>query len=298
VKWCRFRLAHAAHFGVAGHGRVQRVDGSPFAEYKITGDSFALEDVVLLPPVLPFTFFCVGLNYRRHILHAQTKGLAGAKVPDRPEVGYRANNALLGHGGEIVWPGDFSGQLEAEGEVVAVIGRRLRRCSRSEAAAGIFGWTIGNDVSAREWQRQDRTFWRAKNSDTFKPMGPWIATDAEPATATTRVIVNGDVACTFATGEMIFDAVDYITEIARYITLWPGDVLWMGADGTVPISVGDAVEIDISGIGTLRNTVVADTGAVAESAHAGAADWPPSPLSANGSENEMAAKGPAPGRRE
>jgi 2-keto-4-pentenoate hydratase/2-oxohepta-3-ene-1,7-dioic acid hydratase in catechol pathway len=174
-----------------------------------------------------------------------------------------ANNALSGHGEPIVMPSDFLGQLEAEGQVVAIIGRKTRRASRAEAAAAIFGWTIGNDVSAREWQRADRTFWRSKNSDSFKPMGPWIVTDTDPATATTRVRVNDAVICEFATGGMIFDAIDYIVEISRYITLYPGDVLWMGADGTAPIAVGDRVEIDISGIGVLENRVVSDTASAA-----------------------------------
>ncbi len=114
-----------------------------------------------------------------------------AKLPERPEVGYRANNALIGHGDAIVVPPDLDDSLEAEPEIVAVIGKQLRHVSRDEARAGIFGWTIGNDVSARTWQRGDRTFWRAKNSDTFKPMGPWIATDADPDQATTTMRVNG-----------------------------------------------------------------------------------------------------------
>jgi 2-keto-4-pentenoate hydratase/2-oxohepta-3-ene-1,7-dioic acid hydratase in catechol pathway len=258
LHWCRFIYAGTASFGRIDGDRIRRVEGCPFDAHRVTGDSVPLVSARLLPPVLPFTFFCVGLNYRGHILHAQAKGLAVAKFPERPEVGYRANNALIGHGEAIVVPADFRGQLEAEGELVAVIGRRTRRASRAEAEAAIFGWTVGNDVSAREWQRGDRTLWRAKNSDTFKPMGPCIVEGADPATATTRVRVNGAQVCEFATGGMIFDAVDYIVEISRYITLHPGDVLWMGADGTAPIVAGDVVEVEISGIGTLANPVVAD----------------------------------------
>jgi 2-keto-4-pentenoate hydratase/2-oxohepta-3-ene-1,7-dioic acid hydratase in catechol pathway len=252
-------FAGQASFGRIDGECIQRVEGTPFDAPRVTGDRVPLAGAQLLPPVLPFTFFCVGLNYCAHILHAQAKGMAAARIPDRPEIGYRANNALIGHGEPIVMPSDFHGQLEAEGEVVAIIGRKTRRASRAEAADAIFGWTIGNDVSAREWQRADRTFWRSKNSDSFKPMGPWIVTGTDPATATTRVRVNDAVICEFATGGMIFDAIDYIVEISRYITLYPGDVLWMGADGTAPIAVGDLVEIDISGIGVLENRVVADT---------------------------------------
>jgi 2-keto-4-pentenoate hydratase/2-oxohepta-3-ene-1,7-dioic acid hydratase in catechol pathway len=257
VQWCRFLVEGAATYGQVDGDEVYPIAGSPFGSHQRSDYPVSLAAAVLLPPVLPFTFFCVGLNYRNHILHAQSKGMV-ANFPERPEIGYRANNALIGHGHDIVRPADFKGSLEAEGELVAVIGRKIRRCSREEARDAIFGWTIGNDVSAREWQRADRTFWRAKNSDTFKPMGPYIVTGMDPMSATTRVRVNERVACEFATGAMIFDAVDYIVEIARYITLYPGDVIWMGADGTVAIDVGDTVEIEISGVGTLRNAVVAE----------------------------------------
>jgi len=258
VKWCRF-----IHGGTIGHGvveddRIRAAQGSPFESPGFTGAAIPLAEVRLLPPTLPFTFFCVGFNYRAHVLHSQAKGSAAARMPERPEVGYRANNALIGHGETIIIPADCPGDVEAEGELVAVIGRKVRHCSRTEAEAAIFGWTIGNDVSAREWQRNDRTFWRAKNADTFKPMGPWIITDVDPKRSTTRVGVNGRTACEFATGDMIFDAVDYIVEISRYITLHPGDVLWMGAESTVKIAPGDAVDVEISGIGTLCNTVAAE----------------------------------------
>src|SRR5262249_53789034 len=158
---------------------------------------------------------------------------------------YRANNALAAHEDDIVVPADVGGPLEAEPEIVAVIGTTLRRASRDEAHEGIFGWTIGNDVSARGWQSSDRTFYRAKHSDTWKPMGPFIATDADPDGATTTMRVNGAQVTSFATGDMIFDALDYIEEITKYATMSPGDVLWMGADGTAEIGPGDSVEIDI-----------------------------------------------------
>jgi 2-keto-4-pentenoate hydratase/2-oxohepta-3-ene-1,7-dioic acid hydratase in catechol pathway len=265
--WCRFTRNGRARFGVVEGETISPVEGSPFQEGRSThgsaksnGKLIPLSEVKLLPPTLPATFFCVGLNYRGHIAHAAARGNPVAKLPERPEVGYRANNALVGHEDDIVVPADLPGALEAEPEVAAVIGREIRHASRDEAKAAIFGWTIGNDVSARAWQREDRTLWRAKNCDTFKPMGPWIVTDADPGEATTTMRVNGVNVSSFATGEMIFDAVDYIVEITRYITMMPGDVLWMGADGTSPIAPGDTVEIHVTGIGTLRNRVVSQNG--------------------------------------
>ncbi|HEX3803653.1 MAG TPA: fumarylacetoacetate hydrolase family protein [Solirubrobacteraceae bacterium] len=256
--WCRFQDNGSAKYGIVDGDQVTVVNGEPWGEHAVTGRRRNLAGIKLLPPAIPSTFFCVGLNYSAHIEHAKARGNPVAKLPERPEVGYRANNALIAHGEPIVVPPDLDDSLEAEPEIVAVIGRQLRHAGRDEAQAGIFGWTIGNDISARTWQRNDRTFWRAKNCDTFKPMGPWIATDADPADATTTMRVNGNSVATFSTGDMIFDTLDYIVEITKYITMQPGDVLWMGADGTLPIGPGDTVEINISGVGTLRNSVVLD----------------------------------------
>ena len=120
----------------------------------------------------------------------------------------------------------------------------------------MFGWTIGNDVSERTWQRNDRTMWRAKNADSFKPMGPWIVTDLDYRKMTTTVRLNGQEMDKFATANMIHDVEQYIAEVSRYCTLVPGDVMWMGTDG-VPSDMrpGDVCEIEISGIGVLRSYV-------------------------------------------
>ena len=212
----------------------------------------------LLPPVVPGTFFCAGLNYAGHAARAAAAGQAHA-VPSRPEVGYRANSALIGPGEPIVRPAGYGEPLEAEGELVAVIGRTARHCTRAEARDAVLGWTIGTDVSARAWQRTDRTFWRCKNSDTFKPMGPYLVTGADPLAGTTEVRVDGAVAASFATGGMLFDPFDFISATSRYITLSPGDVLWMGTDETATIVPGQVVEITIDGLGTLTNPVTQET---------------------------------------
>lgn len=227
---------------------VHLLDGSPLDQKPAVVDTVPLNTVELLPPVLPFVFYAVGYNYHAH----------APQPPERPEVGYRANNALVGSGAPIVVPPDVTGRFEAEGELVAVIGRRLRHATRAEAQESVFGWTIGNDVSAREWQHADRTFWRSKNSDTFKPMGPWIETDIDPMVQTTTVRVNGTERARFDTGAMIFDPWDYLVEASRYLTFHPGDVLWLGADSTCEIGPGDTVDVEITGIGTLSNPVRAE----------------------------------------
>ena len=121
------------------------------------------------------------------------------------------------------------------------------------------GWTIGNDVSERTWQRGDRTFWRGKNADTFKPMGPWIVTGLNPRDMRTNIRLNGKVVDSFNTGDMIFSAETFISETSRYCTIQAGDVMWMGTDGAPQnMKVGDTIEIEITGIGTLRNYIVAE----------------------------------------
>jgi 2-keto-4-pentenoate hydratase/2-oxohepta-3-ene-1,7-dioic acid hydratase in catechol pathway len=262
--WCRFEDARPENGSTAVYGLVEDgvatvVAGDPFGGYALSGRRIPVSELRLLPPVTPNTFFCAGLNYRAHAQRAAPGGhpAAGSNPgPARPEIGYRANSALTGHRSPIVRPADCDEPLVAEGELVAVIGRPLRHVTPAEARDGNFGWTIGNDVSARGWQRSDRTFWRCKNSDTFKPMGPFIVSDADPLSATTTVRVDGSVQASFPTGDMLFGPYDYISAISRYITLSPGDVVWLGTDQTATIMPGQVVEITIDGIGTLTNPVI------------------------------------------
>jgi 2-keto-4-pentenoate hydratase/2-oxohepta-3-ene-1,7-dioic acid hydratase in catechol pathway len=254
--WCRFDDRGRARYGLVEDDWVVPVSGTPFGIYRKLSRRRRVSDVRWLPPVIPGTFFCAGLNYKGH---AERAAYGGHAVPTRPEVGYRANNALTGHLSPVVRPADCDEPLVAEGELVAVIGTTVRRgCTQEEARAAVFGWTIGNDVSARGWQRADRTFWRCKNSDTFKPMGPWIVTGADPLAATTTVRVDGEVKASFPTGDMLFDPYEFICAMSRYITLRPGDVLWLGTDETATMVPGQVAAITIDGIGTLANPVIAE----------------------------------------
>jgi 2-keto-4-pentenoate hydratase/2-oxohepta-3-ene-1,7-dioic acid hydratase in catechol pathway len=252
--WCRFDDRGRARYGLVEGNVIIPVAGDPFTWYEPDfAASRCLADARWLPPVVPGTFFCAGLNYQGH---AQRASYGGHAVPTRPEIGYRANNALIGHREPIVRPADCDEPLVAEGELVAVIGTPVpRHCTRDEAVHAVLGWTIGNDVSARSWQRSDRTFWRCKNSDTFKPMGPYIVTGSDPLSATTEVRVDGDLKASFPTGDMLFDPYDFICAMSRYISLRPGDVVWMGTDETATIVPGQVVEISIDGLGTLANPV-------------------------------------------
>jgi 2-keto-4-pentenoate hydratase/2-oxohepta-3-ene-1,7-dioic acid hydratase in catechol pathway len=257
MKWCRFKFQEEVSFGVVDGDAVTRVCGSPFHEFNVTETRYNLCDVKLLVPIVPPTFYAAGFNYPDHIIAIANSRGETPKTPARPDVGYRSNSALIAHEENIVKPADASDLFQYEAELVAVIGKKGRHVAKEDALSHLFGWTIGNDVSERTWQRADRTLWRGKNSDTFKPMGPWIVTDLDLENAQVTVRINGEVRETFAARNMIFDVTDFICEITKYITLHPGDVIWMGTDKAPKNMVpGDVVEIEISGIGILRNYVV------------------------------------------
>ena len=255
--WCRFQAGETISYGIVEDETVVEVSGIPWEEHARTGKTHNLSDVKLLVPVIPETFYCAGVNYRDHVLKMAALLNREPSFPPRADIGYRANNALIAHEETIVIPKDAHDEVQYEGELVAVFGKKCRNVSPSEALDYVFGWTIGNDISERVWQRNDRTLWRAKNADTFKPMGPWIVTGLVPDQMRTVVRVNGRVTEDFDTGNMIFDAPTFISEVSKYNTIYPGDIMWLGTDG-IPENIkgGDVVEVEISNIGILRNPVV------------------------------------------
>lgn len=257
--WCRFQVAARTGYGIVEGDMVVPVEGSPFGEYRRSGERLALAAVKLLVPVIPGNFYCAGVNYSDHVTKmARIRG-EEPKLPARADIGYRSNNALLEHEGNIVKPRDSGELFQYEGELVAVFGKAGKHIPKEQALDHVLGWTIGNDVSERTWQRGDRTLWRSKNSDTFKPMGPWIVTGLHPRDMRTIIRLNGRQVDSFNTGDMIFDAETFISETSRYCTLQPGDVMWLGTDGAPQnMKVGDTVEIEITGIGVLRNYIVAE----------------------------------------
>lgn len=254
MRWMKFSSGDRSAYGIVEGDRVVEVRGDPFDGFERTATKHALGDVTVDIPVIPPTFYCVGLNYADHIIVAAQKLGIAAQIPERPDVGYRAVNALIAHDQDVVIPRDAGDKVQYEGELAVVIGKRARNLSQADALGCVLGYTIGNDVSERTWQKADRTLWRAKNSDTFKPMGPWIETDVDLDRLETRVRVNGEETSRFKTNAMIHGVAEYISTISRYITLLPRDILWMGTDGFSPdLKHRDVVEVEITGIGVLRN---------------------------------------------
>ncbi len=259
MRWLKFTADHKTSWGIVEGGRVIAVDGDPFSEWQRTSRGHALDAVKIELPLVPRTFYCVGLNYLKHLKEAANKRGEVPNVPDRPEVGYRAQNALIAHDEDVIIPAIATEQIHYEGELVVVIGKKVKHLTDRNAMDCIFGYTIGNDVSERTWQKADRGLWRAKNTDTFKPMGPWIETSVDLDKMETIVRVNGKETNRFRTNDMLFGIREFLVEMSKYFTLWPGDVIWMGTDGASPnIRDGDVVEIEITGIGRLRNRFVAE----------------------------------------
>ena len=257
MRWIRYTSAGATSYGILEGDKVLEVRGTPFTGTEKTGRSHKLAEVKIELPVVPPTFYAVGFNYTDHIMKVAKRTGVEPSIPTQPDVGYRANNGLIAHGEDVIIPKDATDSIQYEGELVAVIGKKAKHLSEADALSCVLGWTIGNDVSERSWQKSDRTLWRAKNTDTFNPMGPWIETEVDLDKLETRVRVNGAESLCFRTNAMLFGVERYIATITKYITLYPGDVLWMGTDGASPnLKHGDVVEIEITGIGTLRNPFV------------------------------------------
>ncbi len=255
MRWLRYDGPNGVRYGIVEGDTVAEIDATPFVAWKRTGATAALHAVKTLVPVIPGTFYAIGLNYAAHAVEFGT----GQVAPHpRPQPGYRANSALIADGENIVIPAT-SGGIQYEGELVVVIGKKAKHLTERDAMSCVFGYTIGNDVSERSWQKADRGLWRAKNADTFKPMGPWIETSVDLDKMETVVRVNGRESNRFHTNDMIFGIVPFIVELTKYFTLWPGDVIWMGTEGSnADMRAGDVCEIELDQIGTLRNPIVAE----------------------------------------
>ena len=257
MKWCRFNSGSGISYGIIEGDNVVEVEGNPFDGYNKPSKSQPLASVKLEVPVIPPTFYAAGINYPEHVTWAAKMRGEEPVLPDKADIGYRAINALVPNEHPIIVPKDATELVQYEGELVVVIGKECKNVTQAQALDYVLGYTIGNDVSERTWQRGDRTMWRAKNTDTFKPMGPWIVTDLDPDDLHVTITLSDRVVGEYDIKTAIFGVREYISDMSKYLTLVPGDIIWMGTDGATENMVdGDVVEVEISDIGVLRNNVV------------------------------------------
>lgn len=240
----------APRFGWVRGDRLGPVEGSPFGEFRRLEANDSLKGVTLLPPVVPGKIIGVGKNY---VAHAQEMD---SKVPDVPLIFLKPPSALLAPGAAIVLPPQ-SQQVEHEAELAVVIGKRVRWAKAEDALDYVLGYTLANDVTARDLQRRDGQWTRAKGFDTFCPLGPWIETDLDPNDVIITCHVNGEMRQMASTHDMVFGVAQLIAFISSVMTLEAGDVILTGTPaGVGPLTAGDVVEVSIEGLGTLSNPVV------------------------------------------
>jgi len=246
----RFQVEGGApQYGWLLDDKVGEIRGDPFGKYRRQDAKTPLENVKLLAPCVPSKIVCVGRNYVEH-----AKEL-GNEVPKIPLIFFKPPSAMINPGDTIILPPQ-SKQVEHEAELVAVIGRRGRNITSEQAKKYIFGYTVGNDVTARDLQKSDEQWTRAKGFDTFCPFGPWIDTEFNVADALITCKVNGQPRQMASTRDMVFSVGTLIAYISSVMTLEPGDLIFTGTpSGVGPLQAGSEVVVEIEGLGVLRNPV-------------------------------------------
>jgi 2-keto-4-pentenoate hydratase/2-oxohepta-3-ene-1,7-dioic acid hydratase in catechol pathway len=249
VKTCRFRLAGRDSYGVVEGTSVRALTAAPWEGGLPEGKPVALSGVQLLAPVQPTKVVCIGRNYRAH-----AKEL-GNEVPAVPLIFMKPSTAVVGPKDAIRYP-EQSKEVHHEAELGVVVGRTLTHATAAEARLAVFGYTCLNDVTARDIQREEKQFTRAKGFDTFCPVGPLVVTDLDPLEVSVVCRVNGAERQRGTTRDMVHDPFALLAFISNVMTLLPGDLVATGTpEGVGAMKRGDRVEVEISGIGVLENVV-------------------------------------------
>jgi 2-keto-4-pentenoate hydratase/2-oxohepta-3-ene-1,7-dioic acid hydratase in catechol pathway len=247
TRYVRYSHQNTISYGILEGETIRELKGNLFAGATPTGRTVKLAEARLLAPCQPSKVIAVGLNYKSHIGERPAATYPGlfAKLP----------TSIVGPDDAIVATDDAK-NLHFEGELVVVIGRRAKNVSVADAPNYVFGVTAGNDVSERDWQKNDLQWFRAKASDTFGPLGPAIVKGLNYGDLLLQTRVNGEVLQSQRTKDLVFDVPAIVSYISRFVTLEPGDVIYTGTPGTTKaMKPGDVVEIEIEGIGVLRNRV-------------------------------------------
>lgn len=255
MKIVRFTQAGRTAYGKLDGERIYAFWATPFEGFQETWEVGSLGEVRLLAPCEPSKIIALGLNYRDHAAEF------GRQVPDEPLIFLKPSTAVIGPDADIVYP-RMSRRVDYEAELAVVIGKTAHQVPEERALDYVLGYTCFNDVTARDLQKKDGLFTRAKGFDTFAPLGPWIETDlGEPDRVLVEAFVNGELRQRAGTDNMVFGVGRLISFISQVMTLLPGDVIATGTPaGVGPLRPGDVVEVRVQGIGTLRNRVVTEEG--------------------------------------
>ena len=255
MKFCQFMApgyfgSPSPQFGLIEDGGIAPIRGFPWSNWERASPGASLEDLPLLAPVAPRKVVCVGRNYAAHAAEL------GNEVPKEPLIFLKPSSSIIGPGEPIVIP-RFSQRVEHEGELALVMGRRCSQLSDTDDPLPyVFGYTCLNDVTARDIQKSELQFTRAKGFDTFCPIGPHIETDLDPLNVLVETYVNGKMRQSGSTSLMIYPVAYLVRWISRMMTLDPGDVIATGTPaGVGPLVAGDTVEVSVAGVGVLRNPV-------------------------------------------
>ena len=248
TKYVRYTHEGQESYGILEGDTVRELVGDIFSDPTPSGKTLKLSEVHLLAPCKPTKVIAVGLNYRSHI--------GNRPVPEYPGLFAKYPSSIIGQDENIVIPSDAT-DLHYEGELVVVIGKKAKNISVSKAPNYIFGVTAGNDVSERKWQQADLQWLRAKASDTFGPVGPAIVTGLNYNDLLLQTRLNGEIRQSERTKDLVYDVEAIVSYISHYVTLFPGDLIFTGTPGTTKaMKPNDIVEIELEGVGILRNKVV------------------------------------------
>ena len=252
-KYVRFTTASQATpaYGVLQGDVVTQLDGAPWSGGRPTSSNVALSSVALLAPVAPSKIICIGLNYHAHV----QASFSADTAPEEPLIFLKPPSSIIAPGDKIVHPPE-SERVDYEAELGVVIGRKGRHIPASEAESFIFGFTCVNDVTARDLQKKDGQWSRAKGFDTFCPVGPWIVPELDYRDVLVEGIHNGEIKQSGRTSQMIFNIPHLVSYISSVMTLLPGDLISTGTpSGIAPMKPGDKIEVRVEGIGSLENTM-------------------------------------------
>lgn len=250
MRLCRLEVGGVPRWGVIEGELVTPLAAPPWDEIRKIAGAMPLTSAKLLPPCEPTKVVAVGLNYRAHAAEM------GKELPEEPLLFLKAPSSLLPPGGAVALPRQSS-RVEHEGELALVIGRAASKVNVSHALEHVRGFTCLDDVTARDIQRREKVYARAKGFDTFCPVGPWLETEiADPQALDLELRVNGQMRQRGSTADMIFTVAELVAFISHIMTLYPGDLITTGTPpGVGPLAAGDSVEVEIAGIGVLRHSV-------------------------------------------